>query len=60
MHQFTVAAAMGMSVASCAGTIKERMAKFEGLPLSAVIAKIGFASLARPALANLCSKVMRK
>jgi hypothetical protein len=41
MHQFTVAAAMGMSVASCAGTIKERMAKFEGLPLSAVIAKIG-------------------
>jgi hypothetical protein len=27
--------------ASCAGTAKERMAKFEGLPLSAAIAKIG-------------------
>jgi hypothetical protein len=41
MHQFAVVATMGMPVASCAGTIKERMAKFEGLPLSAVIAKIG-------------------
>jgi hypothetical protein len=41
MHQFAVVATMGMSVASCAGTIKERMAKFEELPLSTVISKIG-------------------
>jgi hypothetical protein len=41
MHQSAVVAAIGMSVASSAGTIKEGMAKFEGLPLSAAIAKIG-------------------
>jgi hypothetical protein len=41
MHRFAAVAAVGMSVASCASTAKERMAKFEGLPLSAAIAKIG-------------------
>ena len=41
MHQFAVVAAVGISVASCAGTIKEGMVKFEGQPLSAVVAKIG-------------------
>jgi hypothetical protein len=41
MHQFAVATAIAIPVASCAGTIKERMDKFEGLPLSAAIAKIG-------------------
>ena len=41
MHQFAVVAAVGISVASCAGTVKEGMVKFEGQPLSAVIAKIG-------------------
>jgi hypothetical protein len=41
MHRIAAVAAVGMSVASCAGTAKERMAKFEGLPLSAAIAKIG-------------------
>jgi hypothetical protein len=41
MHQCAAVAAAGISVASCAGTIKERMAKFEGLPLSSAIAKIG-------------------
>ncbi len=40
-HQFVAVAAAGISVASCAGTIKEGMAKYEGLPLSAAIAKIG-------------------
>jgi hypothetical protein len=40
-HQFAAVAAAGISVASCAGTIKEGMAKYEGLPLSAAIAKIG-------------------
>ena len=34
-------AAGGISVASCAGTIKEGMLKFERQPLSAVVAKIG-------------------
>ena len=41
MQRFAAVAAVGMFVASCAGTAKERMAKFEGLPLSAAIAKIG-------------------
>jgi hypothetical protein len=41
MHRLAAVAAIGISVASCAGTIKEGMAKFEGLPLSAAIAKIG-------------------
>jgi hypothetical protein len=41
MHQLAAVAAVGMSVASCAGTAKERMAKFDGLPLRAAIAKIG-------------------
>jgi hypothetical protein len=41
MHRLAVVAAMGISVASCAGTIKEGMTKFEGLPLGAVVAKIG-------------------
>jgi hypothetical protein len=41
MHRFAAAAAAGLYVASCAGTIKEGMVKFEGLPLSAVISKIG-------------------
>jgi hypothetical protein len=40
-HQFAAVAAAGISVASCAGTIKEGMAKYDGLPLSAAIAKIG-------------------
>jgi hypothetical protein len=41
MHGLTAVAAIGVSVASCTGTIKERMTQFERLPLSAVIAKIG-------------------
>jgi hypothetical protein len=41
MHRLTAVAAIGVSVASCTGTIKERMTQFERLPLSAVIAKIG-------------------
>ena len=41
MHQFAVVAAVGISITSCAGTIKEGMVKFEGKPLSAVVAKIG-------------------
>jgi hypothetical protein len=41
MYQFAAVAAASISVASCAGTVKERMAKFEGLPLSAAVAKIG-------------------
>ena len=41
MHRLAAVAAIGISVASCAGTVKEGMAKFEGLPLSAAIAKIG-------------------
>jgi hypothetical protein len=41
MHRFAAVAGVGISVASCAGTIKERMVKFEGQPLSAVVAKIG-------------------
>jgi hypothetical protein len=41
MHRLAVVAAMGVSVASCADTSKERMAKFEGLPLSTAISKIG-------------------
>jgi hypothetical protein len=41
MHRLAAVIAVGMSVASCAGTAKERMAKFDGLPLSAAIAKIG-------------------
>jgi hypothetical protein len=41
MHRLAAVAAMGISVASCAGTIKEEMAKFERLPLSAAIARIG-------------------
>jgi hypothetical protein len=41
MHRLAAVAAIGIFVASCAGTIKEGMAKFEGLPLSAAIAKIG-------------------
>jgi hypothetical protein len=35
------AAAACILVAACAGTIKEEMAKLEGQPLSAIIAKIG-------------------
>jgi hypothetical protein len=35
------AAAACILVAACAGTIKEGMAKLEGQPLSAIIAKIG-------------------
>ena len=41
MHRLAAVIAVGMLVASCAGTAKERMAKFDGLPLSAAIAKIG-------------------
>jgi hypothetical protein len=41
MNHFAVVAAVGISVASCAGTIKEGMVKFEGQSLSAVVAKIG-------------------
>ena len=41
MHPFAVVATVGISVASCAGTIKEGMVRFEGQPLSAVVAKIG-------------------
>jgi len=41
MHPFAVVATVGISVASCAGTIKEGMVKFEGRPLSAVVTKIG-------------------
>jgi hypothetical protein len=41
MHQFAAVAAVAISVASSAGTIKEGMVKFEGQPLSAVVAKIG-------------------
>jgi hypothetical protein len=43
MHRFAAVAAVGMSVASCAGTAKERMAKFEGLPLSAAIGNMSIA-----------------
>jgi hypothetical protein len=41
MHRFAAVAAMGIFVASCAGTIKEGMTRLQGQPLSAVIAKIG-------------------
>ena len=41
MRRLAAVAALGLSVGSCAGTIKEGMAKFEGLPLRSVIAKIG-------------------
>jgi hypothetical protein len=41
VYPFAAIAAVSISVASCAGTVKERMAKFEGLPLSAAIGKIG-------------------
>jgi hypothetical protein len=41
MHRFAAAAPVCVLVASCAGTIKEGMVKFEGQPLSAAIAKIG-------------------
>jgi len=41
MHRFAAAAPVCILVASCAGTIKEGMVKFEGQPLSAAIAKIG-------------------
>jgi hypothetical protein len=41
MHRLAAVATVGISVASCAGTAKERMAKFDGLPLSAAISKIG-------------------
>ena len=41
MNEFAAVAAVGMSVASCAGTIKEAMVRFEGQPLSAVVVKIG-------------------
>ena len=41
MRRLAAAVAVGVSVGSCAGTIKEGMVKFEGLPLRAVIAKIG-------------------
>jgi hypothetical protein len=36
-----VAGAACILVAACAGTIKEGMAKLEGQPLSAVVARIG-------------------
>jgi hypothetical protein len=41
MRRLAAVVAVGVSVGSCAGTIKEEMVKFEGLPLRAVIAKIG-------------------
>jgi len=41
MRRLAAVAALGLSVGSCAGTIKEGMAKFEGLPLRTAIAKIG-------------------
>jgi hypothetical protein len=40
MYRPTVLAAC-MLVAGCAGTVKEGMAKLQGQPLSAVVAKIG-------------------
>jgi hypothetical protein len=40
MHRLAVLAAC-MLVAACAGTVKEGMAKLEGQPLSAVVARIG-------------------
>jgi hypothetical protein len=40
MYRLAAAAAC-ILVAACAGTIKEGMAKLEGQPLSAVIARIG-------------------
>jgi hypothetical protein len=40
MYRPTMVAAC-MLVAGCAGTVKEGMAKLEGQPLSAVVAKIG-------------------
>jgi hypothetical protein len=41
MHRVAAIAAACSFVAACAGTIKEEMAKLEGQPLSAAIAKIG-------------------
>jgi hypothetical protein len=41
MHRFAAVAAVGIFVASCAGTIKEGMTRLQGQPLSAVITKIG-------------------
>jgi hypothetical protein len=41
MYRFAAAALVCILVASCAGTVKEAMVKFEGQPLSAAIAKIG-------------------
>ena len=41
MRRLVAVVAVGVSVGSCAGTIKEGMVKFEGLPLRAVIVKIG-------------------
>jgi hypothetical protein len=40
MYRLAVPAAC-MLVAACAGTVKEGMAKLEGQPLSAVVARIG-------------------
>jgi hypothetical protein len=40
MHRLAVLVAC-MLVAACAGTVKEGMAKLEGQPLSAVVARIG-------------------
>jgi hypothetical protein len=40
MYRLTVVATC-MLVAGCAGTVKEGMAKLEGQPLSAAVAKIG-------------------
>jgi hypothetical protein len=40
MYRPTVVATC-MLVAACAGTVKEGMAKLEGQPLSAVVARIG-------------------
>jgi len=41
VHRFAVVAAGCSLVAACAGTVREGMAKLEGQPLSAVIARIG-------------------
>jgi hypothetical protein len=40
MYRLAASAAC-LSVAACAGTVKEGMAKLEGQPLSAVVARIG-------------------
>jgi hypothetical protein len=41
MHRLAAVVAVSILVAACAGTIQEGMAKLEGQPLSAIVAKIG-------------------